>query len=548
MTETTSNFKIEELKEACIHSYAVFCEILQDDGWFDQVHLLLCNWVQKHVMAAEEKMVADPNEIFDIKLQVTLPRGALKSTIVTKYLAIWLTIRQYYLFENQGVRSLIVTNTFTNAKKKLRDIRGLFDSNQLFKKMFPEMLPTKKCRWTDEGAEINRNVSFPEATFECAGTGTKLTGRHFNLILEDDTTAPDEDEMKVELTTPSRETVEKAIGFHRASTPLYVPKGLRFSFVVTTRWAEEDIVDYVRDVESYKYFDMPALNSKGERNFSMFYSQEALEEIKTRVGEYMFSCLYLNVPLDASLRVFKEEWFQWIDADDVPNEGGITISIDPAASKKEEACETSITVVQHVEKGKRQYQYWWEDINGHLSFEEQVTTTIDKAIWYNDHIAKVEGIVVETVAYQAALEYMLMQEMTRRERYFDLIPFNSHKDKLVRIEGMQPLFFRERIFFVKKSLSDQVTSQLKQFPNGKLLDTIDSFSMHKILYSWDKADGKEKPKKESDADTFYRILEENRRKKRTRKGGMSTGLNELQTTFASMDNGLSYTANSGYYR
>lgn len=532
---------IIELRDLALESYALFCELMQDDGWFDEVHKLLCCWVQKHVVEAEQRFAENPNEIFDIKLQVTMPRGSLKSTIVTKYLPTWITLRQYYLFNNQGVRSLIVTNTFTNAKKKLRDIRGLFDSHQLFKQMFPETLPKKSNRWTDEGAEINRDCSFPEATFECAGTGTKLTGRHFNVILEDDTTAPDEDEMKVELTTPGRDTIEKAIGFHKASTPLYVPKGLRMSIIVTTRWADDDIVDYVRDNERYKYFDMPALSPDGTRNFSMFYSAEALEEIKNRIGPYMFSCLYLNSPLDASLRVFKEDHFHWVDAKDVPSEGKITISIDPAASEKDEACETSITVVQHIEKDKQQYQYWWEDFNGHLSFEEQVTTTIDKAIFYNDNVAPVEGIIVETIAYQAALEYMLQQEMIKRNRFFALIPFASRKNKEVRIEGMQPMFFRGRIFFVRGSLSEQVTSQLKQFPNGKLVDTIDSFSMHKVLYEWDVKQRKPKEQKVSEEDTFMAIVEANRRKHTSRsKGGMDTGLDSVHSfQFGGMSTGVS---------
>ena len=540
MSAQQIDFSLEEIRDRALHSYALFCELLQDDGWFDQVHLDLCNWAQKHVEAAEKKLKENPHEIFDVKIQITMPRGSLKSTIVTKYLPTWITLRQYYLFDNQGMRSLIVTNTFTNAKKKLRDIRGLFDSQDLFKRLFPETLPKRNNKWTDEGADINRNVSFPESTFECAGTGTKLTGRHFNIILEDDTTAPDEDEMKVELTTPSRDTIEKAIGFHKASTPLYVPKGFRMSVIVTTRWAEEDIVDYVRGNENYFYFDMPALSPTGERNFSMFYSMEALEEIKNRIGEYMFACLYLNTPMDASLRAFKEDTFHWIDNIDVPHEGKITIAIDPAASKKDEACETSITVVQHVEKESRQYQYWWEDINGHMSFEEQVTTTIDKAIFYEDNVAPVEGIIVETVAYQAALEYMLHQEMVKRNRFFALIPFNSHKDKNVRIEGMQPMFFRGRIFFVSGCLSDQVTSQLKQFPHGKLVDTIDSFSMHKALYNWDLLTREQKEKEELPENSFMRIVEENRKKSRNKsKGGMSTGLDIRSATFfGGMDNGL----------
>ena len=142
---------------------------------------------------------------------------------------------------------------------------------------------------------------------------------------------------------------------------------------------------------------------------------------------------------------------------------------------------------------------------------------------------------------------MLTQEMTRRGRFFDLIPFASHKDKDVRIEGMQPLFFRGRVFFVKSSLSDQVTSQLKQFPNGKLVDTIDSFSMHKILYEWDERDTPIKSQEDADAETFMRIVLENRKKKhRFSTGGMCTGLEGSYKMFSGMDNGLSVTSNAGY--
>jgi hypothetical protein len=551
LNTTEERYDVAELRDACLHSYAVFAELMQDDGWFDDVHRMICMWAQKHVMKFEADFEKNPDKIMDVKLQLTLPRGALKSTIVTKYFPVWITLRQYYLFNNQGVRSLIVTNTFTNAKKKLRDIRGLFDSNDLFKRMFPEVLPKSgRSGWTDEGANINRNCSFPEYTFECAGVGTKLTGRHYNVILEDDTTAPDESEMKVELTTPSRATVEQAIGFHKASTPLYVPKGLRVSVVVTTRWADEDIVDYVRDHEHYHYFDMPALDAEGNPNFSMFYSLEALEEIKLRVGPYMFSCLYLNAPLDASLRVFNSETFIWKPADEIPTEGRVSIAIDPAASEKDEACETSITVCQHIEKEvrksdgstfKEQYQIWWEDINGHMSFEEQVTTTIDKAVYYEEHVCPVAGIIVETVAYQAALEYMLMQEMERRGVKFDLIPFASRKAKEVRIEGMQPMFFRGRIWWVKGGISDQVPSQLKQFPNGKLVDTIDSFSMHKALYGWDKGGKVPKRKDKSDADTYMAIVEANRKKAKKKRTGMVSGL-------ASFESGSHNTMSSGLGR
>ena len=299
---------------------------------------------------------------------------------------------------------------------------------------------------------------------------------------------------------------------------------------------------------------MPALAKDGSPNFSMFYSLEALEEIKMRVGPYMFSCLYLNAPLDASLRVFNTDTFNWVDNKDVPSEGRVSIAIDPAASEKDEACETSITVCQHVENTfkkpdgsdfKEQYQYWWEDINGHMSFEEQVTTCIDKAEFYDKNVCPVAGIIVETVAYQAALEYMLMQEMTKRGVKFDLIPFNSRKNKDVRIEGMQPMFFRGRINFVKGGITDQVPSQLKQFPNGKLVDTIDSFSMHKALYGWDSASRAPKAPKKSEEDTFMAVVIANRKAAKKKRVGMVSGLATFDTgSHSTMSSGLGSKSDS----
>lgn len=545
-----ANLTREELRDQALNSFASFCIIMQDDGWFDPVHELLCNWFQKQIEKAESLLASNPHAIYDVKLQITMPRGSLKSTIITKYGPVWITLRQYYRFDNQGVRSLIVTNTATNAKKKLRDIRGLHDAQDTFKALFPEVLPGRLNRWTDEGAEISRNVSFPEATYECAGTKTKLTGRHYNIIVEDDTTAPDEDEMKVNLTVPNRDTLERAIGFHKASTPLFVPKGLRISIIVTTRWAADDLVDYVRQNESYLSFDMPALDEEtGEPLFSMFYNKEALQSIKEKIGPYMFSCLYLNKPLDASLRTFSADHIHYIDEVNVPKTGYVSIAIDPAASKKDDACETSITVVQHVEKLDKQYQYWWEDLNGHFSFEEQTVKPIELAIKYEDMGYEVAGILVETVAYQASLAYLLEQEMIRVQRFFPIIPFRSGKDKKIRIEGMQPLFFRDRVFFVRGSLSSQVESQLTQFPNGRLVDTIDSFSMHSAMYDYDRNPEADKPAPAvvSEFD-FYKILEENRRRGKQYAGALSSGLAGVYDSFSSgMSSGLTMTVNGGYY-
>ena len=468
----------QALKEMCIKSYATFCRIMQDDGWFDPTHENLCNWIQWHVEHPTLELSGEPK---DINLNVVLARGCLKSTIITKYFPVWMCLK------DPNYRWLIATNTVPNARKKIEDIRGLFDSNNVFRALFPELLPKLHDRWTNEAAEIARTRSFPEATFECAGRRTRKTGTHYNGIIEDDTVAPADTDMGLDLTTPSTEELEQSIGWHKSSTSLLVPKGVRISIVVTTRWGEDDLVAYIRKHESYKVFDLPAQRRDGSVVFSTLYSPEKLEEIRNRVGPYMFSCLYLNLPMDASLRVFQKEGFQfYVPGDLVRKETDRwfrTIAIDPAISEKDKSCETAITETIHRRTPEgNAYQYWNRAIHGHMNPFQLIEQTLD---WCEENPKEIRCIIVETNAYQASLKYYFHDAMIKREVNFAILPVHAHHSKNIRIEGMVPYFAGKRIF-LSRSLPAAVESQLVQFPNGKLVDLLDSFSMHREVSPQEK--------------------------------------------------------------
>jgi hypothetical protein len=494
-----SSMSVEELRYKLCTSYALFCLYMQDDGYFDPVHRELCEWTQYHIENWEREVEEKGTCLGE--LAYIMPRGSLKSTIVTKYLPVWLTVRRYYLFNDQSTRSLIAGNTFDNAKQKMMgDIGGLFENHNTFKVVFAELLPRKGrdgSRWSAKGLEINRDGSYPEETFQCAGTNTKLIGRHYNIIVEDDTTAPDISDYEDGMTMPSQETIEQAIGFHQAATSLFVPKSFRLSVVVSTRWASEDLIHKVLTEENYKYFNKPAVNDLGEYNFSVFYDEESLAKIKNRIGSFMYSMLYLNKPLDDNERVFNPDNFDFVVPDEVPVRGFKTITVDPAISEKEDSCESSITVAQHVSHGYMKHQYWWEDINCKLLPFQLANRILDLAVKHHTDEVPVKYIVIETIAYQKALKYVLLNEMERRGISFKIGEFASRQQKEIRIQAMQPLFERKRIHFVRGkaikegvldgALSAQTESQLTQFPFGKLVDTIDSWSMH---YKFFKRDNK----------------------------------------------------------
>lgn len=512
----------DEVRVACKSSYATFCRLMQDDGWFDPVHEDICNQIQTEY---ERCLVLG----IDCKIAIIMPRGSLKSTVVTKYFPVWRAIN------DPNVRVLIATNTVPNARKKLRDIRSVFESHHVFRSLFPELLPTTKCRWTDEGAEINRPQAFPEATFENSGMKTKKIGTHYTDILEDDTVAPQDSDMKTDITVPSTEDIEQAIGWHQSATGLLVPKGTRVRLIVSTRWSDFDLIQHVTEKESYKVINVPAVDDSGVSNFPSIYPVEKLEEIKLQYGPYMYSCLYLNRPIDASQRKFHPDWIKqaWITPDEVPEQGYITISIDPAISEKDEACETAITVVQHyVDQGLHPFQYWLSAIHGHYDIFKQVQILLDLA---ENQKLPVKALVIETVAYQLALKQVLLDEMVKREVKFDIVQSDSRSKKAIRIEAMVPYFASGRIKILK-GISKQVESQLTQFPHGRLVDVIDSFAMHLPRSKREKALKPVATKDIVDSNDFIQVLNSIKKRKQGEPGQLPTGLESQK--FADLDDVL----------
>lgn len=480
-------FDAKELKKRTQERFSNFARVLQGPDWFDNnVHQWLCDWIQGTIQEEMKNMTDDKI----IKMAIVMPRGSLKSTFCTKMFPVWMNVQDRFPDGTFGsdLRTLVVTNSAPNARKKLDDIRSIYDTSEIFRGLYPELLPTRDCAWTSERAIINRKHAYPDATYEAAGSGTNKTGSHYNIIIEDDTTAPEKSEMSNELSLPSRDEIERAIGFHKSATPLLVPKGIRIRLVVSTRWGDDDLISYIQKSEDYHVFDIPAKTEEGKRVFNIFYSENTLKDLEEQVGPYMFSCLYLNRPIDASLRTFKPEWFNNIYY--TPNELDVskatksyrTIAIDPAVSEKDDACETAITEVLHTFENNKSYQYWENDLHGHFNPEEIVRKTLDLADLHHDEVT---AILVETNAYQASLKYYLRDEMIRRNKSYTIVPVVARTKKEMRIEALVPYFANSRIKF-SSSLTKQVESQLRQFPHGKLVDIIDCFAMHMNMQKQDK--------------------------------------------------------------
>lgn len=527
MPDSPTVFTAEELRETVCSSYAAYCAFVQEEGWFDPVHEVeVCNVIQQELedsgVLEAIRTGNDNSAIRDVCLALVMPRGSLKSTIVTKHLPGWLSTI------NPNLRSLIYCNTMPNARKKIKDITGVFEGHENYRLLFPDRLPNTGCKWSEESAELPRSKKFPEATFEGAGTKTKVVSRHYNIIVEDDTTAPEKDDIFADYAMPSPEDIERGIGAHKLSTFLLVPKGPRIRIVVSTRWSDQDLIQYIKDNEPmFKVIDIPAERKDpqtGEMKpvFSMFYNRDQLEAIKTSVGNYLYQALFMNAPIPAGSRLFSSEHIIHIPRAEFPTKGQFVITCDPAISQKDTACESSIIGALHsLDK-----IYVDENIHGRFPPDELIYRLVRMV---QKNLNWLKCVRIETVQFQEVLRYMLRDELQKRGIRVAILPTNAKEGKHTRIPGLQPLFNNGQIIF-NNELDSQLETEMVQYPHGRLVDSLDCLSMQLEDYRGFSAVERHLPGRE-DSDV-WKFMEKLRAKHRQQnRAGYSDLAPSFQTRY-----------------
>ncbi len=407
----------------------------------------------------------------NIRIRLVLPRGWFKSTIVSIAYPIWRSLSE------PSIRVLITQNTFTNAAKKLAKIKGLFEGRKLFRTLFPDLLPTKHSTWKTDALEVNREVKTEEATFEAAGIRTQVTSRHYDLIVEDDTVAPELDEVGEQNLAPTKDDIDQAIGWHRLATPLLISPGESQIIVVGTRWFEIDLLSWIGDNEKHykSYVRASRENSKGEadENGEVVYPErfgvKVLNELRVALGPYMYSCLYMNLPVRSSDMLFKLEWFKYYDTE--PQGLVNYTTVDPAGNPEDtKTKENDFNVVVTCGKDLVTGRVYVLDYNKERCNPGALINMIFA------HVRKWDPVVVgvEGNAFQHTMLYWLRERMRKEKLFFmtDNIQSVGAKSSGLRIPALQPLIESGMLVF-RKWMVEMVQQGLTYPYSGGKVDLID---------------------------------------------------------------------------
>lgn len=292
-----------------------------------------------------------------LKEGIEIPRDHFKSTIYSECFPIWRSLpfgkREEDLFSNAGysdlyvewmrrthsqdIRILLVSETIKNAIKLGIRISNQYENNGLFRKLFPEILPTEKETWTNESLHQRRTPEgrgHGEGTFDFIGVGAALQSRHYNVVVEDDLVGREARKSSI--------VMQDTIDYHQvlvgATDNDPNNPGRDFDeIVVGNRWSHDDLNSHIRAEEPYFSWTTHSalggccsLHSFGEPIFPEAFTREKLLRWKRRLGSYHFSCQFLNFPIDPSKARFNMADLRYFNFEKVT--GALSIPKELSAS------------------------------------------------------------------------------------------------------------------------------------------------------------------------------------------------------------------------
>lgn len=490
-------------RERCLSDLYYFASNVLGFGsmpWMSmETHALFCKFLQR------QTGVPDIDQAPMQKLET--PRGTGKTSIGTVASAIQLACA------NPNISIMIANEKAETAESFLATIKRHFETNDLLRALFPEVVPTdlQATTWKTSAATLRRDTKRPEPTFFAIGVGGTVTGMHPDVIIVDD---PISKEAMENARVGSWEIMRRVNRWCNELKLLLNTQAVPFPWIRIngTRWWHDDVYDYVE--KTYGYGETPrryrlsakmldgrvasrevyrvgdvavfraAALEEGQPVYPKIYSLDKLEKLQ-RDDPELFACNLMNDPVAAAIRTFQDEWVRfysnvdpgvysyWGDNGQLRYIQRDQLSklcvVDPAFTAGGTGDRTAIIVTgTDLDTGK------------HLLLEAQAEREDPKDVI--DDVLNIcarhhcRRLFVEAVAQQKGFIDFLTSEITRRGLGIgvDLVkPGGRNKD--LRIEGLTPYFRAGSVLLHAKQL-DFLYEYRSYRPGARYRDLLDALA------------------------------------------------------------------------
>ncbi len=364
-------------------------------------------------------------------------REHYKSTIIT----VARTIQD--ILTDPEITVGIFSHTRPIAKSFLRQIKREFESNQILRDLFPDVLypaPKRESpQWSeDSGLVVRRRTNPKEATVEAWGlVDGQPIGKHFSLLVYDDVVT------RESVATP--DMIAKTTDAWALSLNLGAHGGKRR--MIGTRYHFNDTYAAVMDRRAALPRIHPATIDGTDSGEGVFLSREVLAEKRRDMGPYIFGCQMLQNPLADAVMGFRNEWLRFAAPDPqtrrVRHEGmNLYLLCDPAGSKK---AGSDYTVMLVIGLGRDGNYYLVDGVRDRLNLTERAKRLFELHRRYRP-----AAVGYERYGMQADIEHIRYAQEQENYR-FAVTELGGSMPKNDRIRRLIPLFEQGR-FYLPESL------------------------------------------------------------------------------------------------
>jgi len=394
------------------------------------------------------------------RLIVEMPPRHGKSLTVSQFLPAWL------LGRNPWAHVMLISYSAALAEDNSRAARNMLDTNY-FRGMFPDVnLSQDNKKVENWGVEAPNGVS---GGVYAAGLDGSITGQGSHCLIIDD---PHKNRAEAESAT-RRENVWNTYTNDLLSR--FNDSTRAAQIIMATRWHTDDLTGRVITLEGEKWhrLRLPALaeetdllgRAEGEALWPVRHPSAALEEVRQKSGEYVFSSLYQQSPIPRGKTVFNVESIEVVDS--IPTLKHEVRFYDLAVSKKRSA---DFSVGLHLGIADNEDIYILDVWRRKVAAPVLLKGIIDNAMRDGRGVP----IILEAERMGiASLDFMLDEP---RLRGFQMRTQGWEGDKLIRAAAIITRVDNGRVKLKRGYWNAEFLEELSLFPAGAHDDQVDAFS------------------------------------------------------------------------
>lgn len=419
------------------------------------------------------------------------PRGHAKTTIGS-------VESIYRIVNNLNHYILPISDTYTQAKDIVDNIRGELESNTMLRWVYGDL--TTAWHWT-AGSFTTSNA----VRVTARGSNMKVRGLKYKHWRPDYVPI---DDLENDEAVMKQERREKLFNWlKRAVLPAMAPGG-KVAMVGTVLHEDSllnNALNGVKGFAGWRRNRFAALNSQQDGSetslwpgrFSVDFLKAMRDDPNSEnyIGPLAFSQEYQNEAIDDAARVIKRDWIYGTDENKLtysltekealwaathPPDSKtwveselkqIIMAIDPAISEKTTADYFAIFILGVDAKGDIWMLDVFRDRIGEM--DRQIDISLDRALQY-----KLDKLKVESVAYQAGLARALRRRAAERGTHLPIQEVKPDKDKFRRAVIHSANFAGGLVHLrTDHPLFETLVKEILDFPMGEHDDMFDAY-MH----------------------------------------------------------------------